>query len=75
MCPQPGRLCGGSHHSLGAVMKYIVLMLSVLIFPSVLFAAEEARQPITMEQILQDLRDLDSSMDRMGDHVVGEEMC
>ncbi|NQV82400.1 MAG: hypothetical protein HQ494_01155 [Rhodospirillales bacterium] len=56
-------------------MKYIVLMLSVLIFPSVLFAAEEARQPITMEQILQDLRDLDSSMDRMGDHVVGEEMC
>ncbi|MBT3306137.1 MAG: hypothetical protein HN377_06595 [Alphaproteobacteria bacterium] len=56
-------------------MKYVAVMVFVLIAPFPLLAAEVTKQPVTMEQILQDLRDLDSSMDRMGDHVVGEEMC
>ncbi len=56
-------------------MKYVVVMLSVLVWPSVLFAAEEPKQPIDIEQLLQDLRDLDSSLDMEGDHVVGEHLC
>ncbi len=56
-------------------MKYFTVMLFVLVWPSALFAADEPRQPIDIERLLQDLRDLDSSTDREGDHVVGEHLC
>lgn len=56
-------------------MKFIVTLMFVLMVPSALLAAEERKQPVDIEQLLQDLRDLDSSTDMIGDHVVGEEMC
>ena len=60
---------------IGANMKFVVVVLSVLVWPSVIFAAEDIKQPIGIERILQELRVLDSSMDTEGDHVVGEQMC
>ncbi len=30
---------------------------------------------IDMDRLLQELRDLDSSQDKEGDHVVGEQLC
>ncbi len=56
-------------------MRYIAVLLFVLVWPSVIFAADEPRQPIDIDQLLQDLRDLDSSTDMEGDHVVGEQLC
>ena len=56
-------------------MKFIVLLLLALMLPSAALAAEEPRQPIDIEQLLRDLRDLDSSTDMKGDHVVGEDLC
>ncbi len=56
-------------------MRYIWVLLFVLVWPSAIFAAEERQQPIDIEQLLQDLRDLDSSQDMEGDHVVGEQLC
>ena len=56
-------------------MRYIALIVFVLVWPSAVFAAEEPRQPIDMDHLLQDLRDLDSSTDMEGEHVVGEELC
>jgi len=56
-------------------MKFITLLLLALLFPSALLAAEDKPQPINIEQLLQDLRDLDSSTDMKGDHVVGEQLC
>jgi hypothetical protein len=59
-------------------MKYIAMMLLVLVSPSALLAAEKPSQPlppITMEQLLQEIRDMDSSLDTEGDHVVGEHLC
>ena len=59
-------------------MKYVTMMLLVLLWPAALFAAEKPNQPlppITMEQLLQELHDMDSSTDMKGDHVVGEHMC
>ena len=63
------------HLQLGAGIRYIALIVFVLVWPSAVFAAEEPRQPIDMDHLLQDLRDLDSSTDMEGDHVVGEELC
>ena len=63
------------HLQLGAGIRYIALIVFVLVWPSVVFAAEGPRQPIDMDHLLQDLRDLDSSTDMEGDHVVGEELC
>ena len=65
----------GLHIQLGATMRFIALILFVLVWPSAIFAAEEPRQPINIDQLLQDLRDLDSSTDMKGDHVVGEQLC
>ena len=65
----------GRHIQLGASMRYIAVLLFVLVWPSALFAAEQPRQPIDINQILQDLRDLDSSTDTEGDYVVGEMLC
>ncbi len=56
-------------------MRYIAVMLFFLFWPSALFAAEEKIQPVDFEQLIQDIRDLDSSQDMIGDHVVGEELC
>ena len=56
-------------------MRYIWVLLFVLVWPSAIFAAEQPHQPITIDQLLQDLRDLDSSTDMEGDHVVGEQLC
>ncbi len=56
-------------------MKFIVLLLLALMLPSAVLAAEERRRPIDIEQLLQELRDLDSSTDEKGDHVVGEQLC
>ncbi len=56
-------------------MRVIAALLFILVWPSAILAAEEARQPIDMEQLLQDLRDMDSSTDMDGDHVVGEQLC
>lgn len=63
------------HVLFGANMKFIAVLLFVLIFPSAVFAAEEAKKPIDWDQLIQDLRDLDSSLDKKGDHVVGEQLC
>ena len=56
-------------------MRYIAALLFVLVWPSAIYAAEEPQQLIDIEQLLQDLRDLDSSTDMKGDHVVGEHLC
>ena len=56
-------------------MKYVTLLLLALISPSIVLADDEPVQPIDMKQLLQDLRDIDSSTDTKGDHVVGEELC
>ncbi len=56
-------------------MRYIAVLLFVLVWPAAIFAAEGPRQPIDIDQLLQDLRDLDSSTDMEGDHVVGEQLC
>ena len=38
--------------------------------------SQPAQKPVRdMDAILQELRDLDSSQDMQGDHVVGEELC
>jgi hypothetical protein len=65
----------GRHLRLGATMRFIAQILFVLIWPSAIFAADGPRHPIDMEQLLQDLRDMDSSTDMEGDHVVGEQLC
>ena len=56
-------------------MKVVLLIAFVLAWPSALIAAEEGSRPMDMDQLLQDLRDLDSSLDSKGDHVVGEHLC
>ena len=56
-------------------MRVIWVLLFVLVWPSAIFAAEEPRQSLNIDQLLQDLRDLDSSTDTEGDHVVGEQLC
>ncbi len=56
-------------------MRVIWVLLFVLVWPSAIFAAEETRQPIDIDRLMQDLRDLDSSTDMEGDHVVGEQLC
>ena len=56
-------------------MRFFALMLFVLVWPSAVFAAEDKSQPIDFDQLIQDIRDLDSSQDMIGDHVVGEELC
>lgn len=56
-------------------MKIIAVLLFVLILPSAVFAAEEPKKPIDWDQLIQDIRDLDSSQDKVGDHVVGEQLC
>lgn len=56
-------------------MKFVVVIAFILVWPSALFAAEERSQPIDIDQLLQDLRDLDSSLDSKGDHVVGQLLC
>lgn len=48
---------------------------AVMLCPNVPLAADGNSQPIDIDLILQDLRDLDSSLDREGDHVVGEHLC
>ena len=55
-------------------MKFLPVLLLALMLPSALFA-EDKPQPINIEQLLKDLRDLDSSTDMKGDHVVGEHLC
>ena len=56
-------------------MKYVLLLAFILVWPSALIAAEGRSRPIDIDQLMQDLRDLDSSLDRKGDHVIGEHMC
>ncbi len=56
-------------------MRYIWVLLFVLVWPSAVFATDGPRHHIDMEQLLQDLRDMDSSTDMEGDHVVGEQLC
>ena len=56
-------------------MRHIAVMLFVLVWPSAIFAAEEKNQLLDIDQLIQDIRDLDSSQDMKGDHVVGEELC
>ena len=63
------------HVLFGANMKFIAALLFVLILPSAVFAAEDPKKPIDWEQLIQDIRDLDSSLDKKGDHVVGEQLC
>lgn len=63
------------HVLFGANMKIIAVLLFVLILPSAVFAAEEPKKPIDWDQLIQDIRDLDSSQDKVGDHVVGEQLC
>ncbi len=56
-------------------MRVIWVLLFVLVWPSAIFAADGLPQPIDIDRLLQDLRDLDSSTDMEGDHVVGEQLC
>lgn len=63
------------HVLFGANMKIIAVLLFILILPSAVFAAEEPKKPIDWNQLIQDIRDLDSSQDKVGDHVVGEQLC
>ena len=56
-------------------MKILVVILSVLLIPVVGSAGEAPAQPVDMDKLLQDLRDLDGSTDMQGDHVVGETLC
>ncbi len=56
-------------------MRVIALIVFALVWPSAVFAADGPPHPIDMEQLLQDLRDMDSSTDMEGDHVVGEQLC
>jgi hypothetical protein len=59
-------------------MKYAAMMMVVMaLSPSTLLAAEKPATlpPIAMEQLLQELRDMDTGTDMDGDHVVGEQMC
>ncbi len=57
-------------------LRYLAIVLAVLAAPGAAYAADApAPTPVDMEKLLQDLRDLDSSTETKGDHVVGEELC
>lgn len=70
-------------------MRHVLILVSVLMASPVAFAGDQtgqpvqaqsspsatAPQPVNIQKILQELRDMDTSTDRVGDHVVGEEMC
>ncbi len=56
-------------------MRYLGIMLAVLLSGSAALADETPPPPVNMDKLLQDLRDLDSSTDMQGDHVVGETLC
>lgn len=56
-------------------MRIIAIMLFVLMWPSAVLPAEKPLPPLDIDQILQDLRDMDSSTGGNGDHVVGEHLC
>lgn len=64
-------------------MKHLVIAMAMMLAASNAFAEDplppptntETPRPITMEKLLQELRDLDSSTDMEGDHVVGESLC
>jgi|TARA_B100002003_G_scaffold230964_1_gene241574 hypothetical protein len=56
-------------------LRRLVVVLAVWLVPATAFADETPAQPINIDKLLQDLRDMDSSTDMQGDHVVGETLC
>jgi len=70
-------------------MRHVLILVSVLLASPVAFAGDQTGQPVQAQsplpattpqptdihKLLQELRDMDTSTDRVGDHVVGEEMC
>ncbi len=71
-------------------MKILLISALALVLAAPALAGEETVAPrsellaqsqpkqkpvIDMDRLLQELRELDSSQDMQGDHVVGEEIC
>lgn len=56
-------------------MKYILLAVFIAVWPSTIFAADDAAKTTDTHKILLELRGMDSSTDSKGDHVVGEQLC
>ncbi len=71
-------------------MKILMISVLAVVFAAPAFAGEATPAPQSqplpqsqppqkpvrdMDAILRELRDLDSSQDMQGDHVVGEELC
>ena len=54
---------------------HLAIVMAVLSAPSAAIAGDAPPQPINIDKLLQELRDLDTSTDTQGDHVVGETLC
>ena len=56
-------------------LRPLVIALAVLSAPAITLAADAPPKPVDIDKLLKELRDLDTSTDMKGDHVVGETLC
>ena len=56
------------------LIKYLIVLAALLSAPPAL-AGDTPPKPLNIEKLLQDIRDLDTSTETEGDHVVGETLC